>query len=86
VLRDECREPERALLGLSLQRILWWGWSFQVTAQGNHLAETDKAPLVAKFAQEVGWEVMWDAALRVWSIRGLQLLLFGEGPLSLLPR
>ena len=23
----------------------------------------DKVPLVAKIAQEVGWEVVWDAAL-----------------------
>lgn len=36
-------------------------------------AETDKVPLVAKIAQEVGWEVVWDAALsrEVWSIRRL---------------
>jgi len=36
-------------------------------------AETDKVPLVAKIAQEVGWEVVWDAAISrgVWSIRRL---------------
>ena len=36
----------------------------------------DKAPLVAKIVQEVGWEVVWDAALSRggWSIRRMQLL------------
>jgi len=36
-------------------------------------AETDKVPLVAKIAQEVGWEVVWDAAISrgVCSIRRL---------------
>ena len=35
----------------------------------------DKAPLVAKIAQEVGWEVVWDAALSRGgcAIRRLQL-------------
>ena len=39
-------------------------------------AMVDKAPLVAKIAQEVGWEVVWDAALSRGgqSIRRMQLL------------
>ena len=39
-------------------------------------AVVDKAPLVAKIAQEVGWEVVWDAALSRGgrSIKRLQLL------------
>ena len=38
-------------------------------------AEMDKVPLVAKITQEVGWEVVWDAALSkgVRSTRRLQL-------------
>jgi len=38
-------------------------------------AVVDKAPLVAKIAQEVGWEVVWDAALSRGgcAIRRLQL-------------
>jgi len=66
----------RQRLGLSLLRIFCRGgvskqWLKEIIFKIGResllasCAEMDKVPLVAKITQEVGWEVVWDAALSI---------------------